>query len=94
MSNSSNNEYAPHSLELRAKTQTMPTTAGVHLATSEAESEFLARVEQIREAIALVPADDPSSWTKTKAPKVVALEAILGFQITEAERDAAFAHSN
>ncbi|MDE0718559.1 MAG: hypothetical protein OXH64_11540 [Rhodospirillaceae bacterium] len=44
-----------------------------------------------RAAHAMETGKDPDAWTKNGAPQVAALEAVLGFGITAAERDAAWA---
>lgn len=95
----------PHSLTLRAQQRSMPNAPGVHVHTPDqgeptsADSagedtdvaEISPRVREIHAAISQVPINDPSSWTKTKGPKVSALEKLLGYTITEAERDVAWA---
>lgn len=94
---------APHSLELRATQRKMPTTAGVHLLTTKeptsvdpvqteqsTESQDSARLNEIHAAISRVDPEDESAWTKNGGPKVSTLEKLLGYQITEAERDAAW----
>ena len=96
----------PHSLTLRAQQRSMPNAPGVHVHNpdqgepssadsageeSTGDAEISPRVREIHAAISQVPINDPSSWTKTKGPKVSALEKLLGYEITEAERDAAWA---
>lgn len=81
------NHQPPHSLTLRAKQRSMPNTPGVHVLAAEISP----RLAQISAAIDRVALDDESAWTKAKGPRVSALEAVLGYQITEAERDAAWA---
>lgn len=96
----------PHSLTLRAKQRSMPNTPGVHVHKPEqgeassadsageestGDAEISPRVREIHAAISQVPLNDAGSWTKTKGPKVSALEKLLGYTITEAERDAAWA---
>ena len=94
---------APHSLELRAKQRKMPTTAGVHLLSAKEpassdpvqteqskESKDSARLNEIHAAISIVDPDNESLWTKNGGPKVSTVEKLLGYQITEAERDAAW----
>lgn len=95
----------PHSLELRAKRMKMPVTAGVHIASvgdstsspvasetkSDSEdSDISPRLSEIHAAISRVDLDDKNAWTKNGGPKVSTLEKLLGYQITEAERDAAW----
>lgn len=95
----------PHSLELRAKRMSMPTSAGVHIASVEStrsapvvkdddqtseNTEVSPRLAAIHAAIARVDVNDQNAWTKNSGPKVSTLEKLLGYQITEAERDAAW----
>ena len=95
----------PHSLELRAKRMTMPSSAGVHIPSVEStssepvanndvqaseENEVSPRLAAIHAAIARVDVNDQNAWTKNGGPKVSTLEKLLGYQITEAERDAAW----
>lgn len=107
MSKQATTAKPPHSLELRAKKMKMPTTPGVHVASASSnkesssdsgkapaeggDSEVSPRLREIQGACNKVPLDDENAWTKTKGPKVSSLETILGYQITEAERDAAWA---
>lgn len=63
--------------------------------TEHQDSEDLAvgaaeLVEAVADAIAGIDPARSELWTKNKGPKVTALEAVLGFQITEAERDSAW----
>lgn len=97
----------PHSMALRAKQRSMPNTPGVHVHKPDAagdaptaessgdepagESDISPRLREIHAAISKVPLNDESAWTKARGPRVSALEAVLGYQITEAERDAAWA---
>lgn len=46
--------------------------------------------DDIVEIIAALDPDDEQQWTKAGPPKVAVLEAALGFQITEADRDNAW----
>lgn len=72
-----------HDLALKGAGMQRPVSAGVHYKTSDT-------VAAIVQSIAGIDKDDADSWTKTKGPKVSALEAVLGYQITEAERDSAW----
>ncbi len=47
--------------------------------------------EAIRSATDQLDADDGEAWTKSGKPKTEAIEAILGYSVTAAERDAALA---
>ena len=49
------------------------------------------RLQSIIEAIDGLEQHHPEKWTTTGAPQVKALEEVLGFGITSAERDAAWA---
>lgn len=47
------------------------------------------RLAAIRDAIAQLDPENPEHFTKDGKPQVAAIEAILGYNITAAERDAA-----
>ena len=49
------------------------------------------RIAAIAEAIAGLDPDDGKLFTKAGPPRVKVLEKLLGYDITEAERDAAWA---
>ncbi|HDZ10031.1 hypothetical protein [Pseudohongiella sp.] len=57
---------------------------------SAAELAERARAGDIVDAIASLDLADDEIMTKNKGPKVAAIEAVLGFQITEADRDQAW----
>lgn len=70
---------------------TSPAPSQTPAAEASAEdSDISPRQRQIHSAINRVKLDDLTLWTKNKGPRVDALEAILGYQITEAERDDAW----
>jgi len=50
-----------------------------------------ALLTEIREAIASLATDDGDAWTKSGKAKTEAIETVLGYAITAAERDAATA---
>lgn len=92
-----------HDLALKGAGMQRPTGPGVHFVTTTELQDPLATeeivdssagAEEIQQAIvaaiAAMDKDAPDSWTKTKGPRVAALEAVLGYQITEAERDSAW----
>lgn len=49
------------------------------------------RMAAIKDAIGKLDAADNSLWTGTGMPKVPAIAAVTGFDVTQAERDAAWA---
>jgi len=63
-------------------------SAGSALARPE---EIAALSLEIREALPQLDTDDTSLWTTSGKAKTEALEAVLGYKITAAERDAALA---
>ena len=60
---------------------------GAEKAKAEAEE----RANLIIEAIGQIDPEQRENFTEAGAPKVLALEAVINFDITEAERDAAWA---
>ncbi|RMG60280.1 MAG: hypothetical protein D6717_00320 [Gammaproteobacteria bacterium] len=57
-------------------------------ARPQGEDELLA---EIRRAVEALDKDDPEAWTSGGKPQVAAIEAVLGYQISAAERDKALA---
>lgn len=52
------------------------------------------RAAAIKDAIAKLDKADTSLWTGTGMPKVPAIAAVTGFDVTQAERDAVWAEIN
>jgi hypothetical protein len=52
------------------------------------------RLAAIKDAIGTLDKADAALWTATKMPKVPAIAAVTGWEVTQAERDAAWAEIN
>lgn len=52
------------------------------------------RAAAIKDAIGKLDKDDAALWTGTGMPKVPAIAAVTGFDVTQAERDAVWAEIN
>lgn len=68
------------------------TTANTTANTTNTPPELSAeeRLAAIKQAITGLDADVASSWTKSGAPAVPAITAVVGFDVTAAERDQAW----
>ncbi|WP_339859129.1 hypothetical protein [Pseudohongiella acticola] len=62
-------------------------TAGVQLDEPNTDRTL---VEDIADVIGALDRSDDDNWTQAGPPKVAVVEAALGFQITEADRDQAW----
>ena len=95
---SADREYAPGDpIDLDARDAEALLSAGVISAHPPADESGAEEpgpkevdIDEVIDAIDHLDPDDPDRWTKTGKPQVVPLEDYLGYDISAAQRDAAW----